>query len=516
MYTFRALLIVLLAATLYLYNLGSTSIYILDEAKNASCAMEMIQRGDLVKPTFNNELRTDKPPFHYYMMMIAYRIGGINPFTARFFSALAGIFTIALVFIKVRRLANEEVAFLSALIALSSLQLTVQFHMAVPDPYLILWMTGSFLFFFEGYHEKKKKELLFMYTFIAMGFLTKGLIAVVFPALVILVYFIVRRDISWQSILELKLHLGVPLFLIIVLPWYLAVGIETNGEWLKGFFLDHNLNRYTETKEGHGGFLWAAIVYALLAMLPFSILIPNALFNAYRLRYVQPIYLFASIVAFVIIAFFSFSKTILPGYVGPAIPFISIFIGGYVYESAYRRDKLILLGGFTILLSISFVIAAFLAGNQIETLTFLSSTWWLLLILPVGASVSIYFTVNRMTQLALVSLSICWMSLGLFFFGLWYPILDQQNPIVDSQKIRNQHSNRIVIAYRTFNSAFVFHYKRSIPVFNSPDELQNFINDHPDVLIISQSKYLEELADYNHIYQKKDLFERTETVILIN
>jgi 4-amino-4-deoxy-L-arabinose transferase-like glycosyltransferase len=49
----RFYIIVALSIVVYGSNLGGFSIYILDEAKNASCAMEMMQRGDLVVPTFN-------------------------------------------------------------------------------------------------------------------------------------------------------------------------------------------------------------------------------------------------------------------------------------------------------------------------------------------------------------------------------------------------------------------------------------------------------------------------------
>jgi hypothetical protein len=46
-------IVVVLSIVVYGSNLGGFSIYILDEAKNASCAMEMMQRGDLIVPTFN-------------------------------------------------------------------------------------------------------------------------------------------------------------------------------------------------------------------------------------------------------------------------------------------------------------------------------------------------------------------------------------------------------------------------------------------------------------------------------
>ncbi|HET6540195.1 MAG TPA: glycosyltransferase family 39 protein, partial [Chryseolinea sp.] len=72
----RFYIIVVLSIVVYSSNLGGFSIYILDEAKNASCAMEMMQRDDLIVPTFNGKLRTDKPPLHYYFMIASYKAFG--------------------------------------------------------------------------------------------------------------------------------------------------------------------------------------------------------------------------------------------------------------------------------------------------------------------------------------------------------------------------------------------------------------------------------------------------------
>jgi len=70
-------LFVLLAFLLF-FRLGATPIYILDEAKNAEYAKEMMQRHDMIVPVFNGELRTDKPPLHYFFMIASYILFGSN------------------------------------------------------------------------------------------------------------------------------------------------------------------------------------------------------------------------------------------------------------------------------------------------------------------------------------------------------------------------------------------------------------------------------------------------------
>jgi len=62
----KALILFFLSLTLFLLNLDKPMIYILDEAKNAECAREMLVSGNYVVPYFNGQLRTDKPPLHYF------------------------------------------------------------------------------------------------------------------------------------------------------------------------------------------------------------------------------------------------------------------------------------------------------------------------------------------------------------------------------------------------------------------------------------------------------------------
>src|ERR1700710_423249 len=76
------------------FRLGATPIYILDEAKNAQCAREMLMRHNWIVPTFNGELRTDKPALHYWFMMLAYKTFGVHEWTARFFATIMGLSTI--------------------------------------------------------------------------------------------------------------------------------------------------------------------------------------------------------------------------------------------------------------------------------------------------------------------------------------------------------------------------------------------------------------------------------------
>jgi 4-amino-4-deoxy-L-arabinose transferase-like glycosyltransferase len=162
-------IIAILSMIVFFANSWGPSVYILDEAKNAGCAMEMYQRGDWVVPTFNNALRTDKPPLHYYFMKVAYSILGINPFAARFFSSVMGVLLVLTVYIFTFRFLNGVSALAASLILLCSIHMTIQFHLAVPDPYLIFFLTLALFLFYDGFKSGKRLHLMASYTSLAMA-----------------------------------------------------------------------------------------------------------------------------------------------------------------------------------------------------------------------------------------------------------------------------------------------------------------------------------------------------------
>ncbi|MEO7991151.1 MAG: glycosyltransferase family 39 protein [Chryseolinea sp.] len=517
----KFVLLVILSSIVYFSNLGGNSIYILDEAKNAGCAMEMKDRGDWIVPTFNNQLRTDKPPLHYFFMMASYSMFGVTPFAARFFSALAGILLILLVYKNVKHLINESVAFYTALILLSSIQLTIQFHLAVPDPYLILLIALSLFSFFNGYHVDSK-QLKWFYIASALGFLCKGLVAIVLPGLIILLYLGLTQSLNWTTLKHLKIGMGIILFCVLALPWYAAVGFATDGEWLRGFFLEHNLERYTSTMEGHRGFPLVPFVILLVALLPFSVFIVQAVALAWKERKEKPLLLFCLIVSVVFAGFFSFSKTILPSYPAPAIPFLAIVIAYYldqlqIDEKRKRRSQWISLSLNALIVIIIFV-AAYVALKQEAVMNDLMRSIWIFLILPIGSLTGWYFFTKRKISLFIFSWSGSWIILGLLFFYVTYPLIDQKNPVTSSLPLIEQmHSPRKIVGYRIFNPAYVFALHQSIEVANTPEALEELTKGEQNIIIITRGKYRDELPqDLKTIYRGKDLFEKNETILLTN
>ena len=82
------LLLLAVSAVLFLPNLGSATLWDVDEGNNVACSREMYESGDWIVPTFNYQLRVDKPALLYWLQLAAYRCFGINEFAARLPSSL--------------------------------------------------------------------------------------------------------------------------------------------------------------------------------------------------------------------------------------------------------------------------------------------------------------------------------------------------------------------------------------------------------------------------------------------
>src|SRR5450432_3795221 len=87
-----------IAAVMYCAALGSARLLDDDEPRNSQCGREMLDRGDWIVPTFNGQLRTDKPILLYWAMLAVYNVLGVNEFAARLPSALAGVGTVVLTY----------------------------------------------------------------------------------------------------------------------------------------------------------------------------------------------------------------------------------------------------------------------------------------------------------------------------------------------------------------------------------------------------------------------------------
>ncbi|MBN8576584.1 MAG: glycosyltransferase family 39 protein [Cytophagales bacterium] len=505
--------VALMAALVYGANFWGPSVYILDEAKNAGCALEMWQSGNWVVPYFNGELRTDKPPLHYFFMMLAYSVFGVAPFAARLFSVVCGVLLVVHAYVFTAKHFGRQMAWVVVLILLSSLQLAIQFHLAVPDPYLILCFFSGLLFFYEGYQGEPRSLYLF-YAACALGFLAKGLVAVVFPGLIVLLFLVIQKQLTLTHLRTLKLPSGILIFCAIAVPWYLAVGMLTDGLWLEGFFLKHNLSRYTQTMEGHRGFPFAPFVILLAGLLPASLFAGPAVRLAWRTRRRKPFLLLCICAVVVVPAFFSFSKTLLPGYPAPALPFLAILLAFY-FQNRFLPGMQPRAGHYVllvvhVLIVCAIPVATYFALQQELPGWNVAPVAGIFIPLAVTGALGLLFYHQKKRRNSFLALTGGWVITSVLFFWVAFPAVDKTNAVVNS----SAYVREPVAYYKDFNPAYRFRLTSNLPALQSAEAVTEFLESGGTV--ITQARYLDELDTLANqlVFSQKDLFEKQVTVVV--
>lgn len=305
----------LLLAVLALFPflaLGTPPLFDLDEGAFTASTTEMFLRGDFLSSYLLGEPRHDKPILIYWLQAAVVSLLGHGEFFWRLPSALASSLWILLTYAFVSRVREPRSGLLAALIIATAAGLVIITRAATADALLNLWLacTGyaSWLWLREG----ARRWLFLAWLAMALGFLTKGPIALILPAATLLLWCASHRD--WQHIVRALAPGPLLLFLAVALPWFIIqTWIEGPG-FLAGFFLKHNLSRFDAPMEGHGGQPFYYVPVVLLSLLPHTGLLLIALT---RLKSIWQdallrFGLFWFLIAFVL---FSFSGTKLPHYV---------------------------------------------------------------------------------------------------------------------------------------------------------------------------------------------------------
>jgi 4-amino-4-deoxy-L-arabinose transferase-like glycosyltransferase len=407
---------------------------------------------------------------------------------------------------------GRKAAIFSVLSLLSSLHFLFQFRLAVPDPYLVFCIVGAVFAFQFGLEKSKQAHLFLGYTLTGLGCLAKGPVALGLVGLIMLLYLIFSRQFNWSTLRRLQIPLGAIWFLLLAVPWYVLVGQATNGEWLEGFFFTHNMQRFSSAMEGHGGGFWVTWLFVIGGMLPFILFLPDAIRTVWKEKVrAQPFLLLCLIAAITIIGFFTLSTTKLPNYTVPAYPFLAVLLGYYL-----SKVKRLSLGYFVVIVLIGmFLPIAVYFGLSIDPSTN-SQVWVAALFIPLalGTITSFFFHIWYQTKAAIISLAIGFQLTALAVFAFGLPPIFKQNPVEQSLSVLEDKEE--IVTYKQFNPAYLFNLERTFQNFDSPRQLRQYLQAHPDTYVLTQTRYLKDFrkSEFVLMFEQKDLFEKQTSVVL--
>ena len=200
----------------------------------------MIDSGDYITPVYNDKKRFAKPIIFYWMVAASYKIFGVNLFSARLVSSFFASLCIPIVYMIARRLFDPKIAVISALL-LPGCYLHFQIaRWAITDMTLNFFILSAFYFFIRGFQDKSNKNISYYFAYICMGigFMIKGPIAIIIPALVIGGFLITLRN--WEELSRLRLGYGTMILASIILPWFVTM-LVIHGDEFKNHILGAEL-----------------------------------------------------------------------------------------------------------------------------------------------------------------------------------------------------------------------------------------------------------------------------------
>jgi 4-amino-4-deoxy-L-arabinose transferase-like glycosyltransferase len=169
----------------------------------------------------------------------------------------------------------------------------------------------------------------------ALAVLSKGLIGVVLPGAVLVLYALVSRD--WAIWKRLHFGLGLLVFFALTAPWFVLVSVD-NPEFARFFFIHEHFQRFTSNVHHREGGWHYFIPILILGVVPWLGVLPQSLWHGGRDAKsigFQPKKILLTWAAFIFF-FFSVSGSKLPSYILPIGSALALLIACYLETATHK------------------------------------------------------------------------------------------------------------------------------------------------------------------------------------
>jgi 4-amino-4-deoxy-L-arabinose transferase-like glycosyltransferase len=357
------LLLVMGFALLVGPHLGRRALWNPDEGRYAEIPREMVASGDAITPRIDGIKYFEKPPLGYWVVAASQRVLGEGEAATRLPGALFALAGVLAVYGAGRRLFGRAAGLWSAVVLATSPLWFAMGQIVSLDMPVSSLLTLSLLAFLLATRASttaaRRGWVLAFYVAAALATLTKGLIAIAFPALILGTWVLLTR--RWRALLLALSPLGIAAYLLVGVPWHLLAA-RANPEFAWFYFVHEHFLRYTTTIHARYQPPWFFLPVLLFGLLPWTVLLPRALAGAWRAsdeerdatRYLL---LWAALV----FLFFSASKSKLVPYILPVLPPLALLVGrtlARVQEELGARVARGARGRWATLLALALVFAA--------------------------------------------------------------------------------------------------------------------------------------------------------------
>ena len=313
-----------------------------DEGRYGEIGRWMLQSGDWLTPRLNGLPFFHKPAYLYWLEAISLATFGVSAFALRLVPALhAGLMLVAL-YLAARTISTEPIARRAAVMLGTSLTFLVGGQYINHDMLVATWIGVAiwcFAFAFQAGDKPQATLARLGFAACALGMLSKGLIGIALPGLVIFIWLIWTRQ--FKKILYLPWVSGLALFAVIALPWFVMAQQKHPGLF-NYMFIGQQLNRYTAATYNNPAPWWFYLLAITILFFPWVFFALNqlrrtSLSQASGPRVARKWTSLCWIWAGAILAFFSLPNSKLVGYILPVMPPLALLAAlGWERAMAHR------------------------------------------------------------------------------------------------------------------------------------------------------------------------------------
>jgi 4-amino-4-deoxy-L-arabinose transferase-like glycosyltransferase len=299
-----------------------------DEGRYGEVGRWMLQSGDWLTPRLNGIPFFHKPPYLYWLEAASLATFGVNAWALRLVPALhAGLMLLAL-YLAARAISTEAIARRAVVMLGTSLSFLVGGQYVNHDMLVACWIgVAIWCFAFAFMAGARPNTMLARLGFMAcaLGMLSKGLIGLALPGLVILIWLLWTRQ--FKKIRFLPWLSGLSLFALIAAPWF-VMAQQKYPALFDYMFIGQQFNRYTAATYNNPQPWWFYLLALLLLLFPWVLFALSQVRPWYRRTHLaaslvsidQAWWRLCWIWVIAIVGFFSIPHSKLIGYVLPVMP----------------------------------------------------------------------------------------------------------------------------------------------------------------------------------------------------
>ncbi len=308
-----------------------------DEARFAQATKQMVATGDYIDIRFQNDVRYKKPIGIYWLQaaalqaaeFVARRDMDTRIYVYRIPSVIGAIGAVLATLWVAGMFVSRRAAVLAALMMAASIMLGVEARLAKTDAMLLFAVVLCMGVLARAYlprpdGERENPALPFVFWIsLAAGVLLKGPLILMFIGLPVVTLIAIDRSASWLK--ALRPLIGIPIFLLVVAPWFVAILMRTGSTFFSDSIGGDMLSKVYSGQEGHGAPPGYFVVLFFLTFWPASLLAGMAVPGVWREKWETPV---KFLLAWLVPAWLVFEIVItkLPHYVLPLYPAIAILL----------------------------------------------------------------------------------------------------------------------------------------------------------------------------------------------